>query len=210
MKFYATGKPCAHGHISERYVSSGNCKTCRDAYTSPNDHENREHIKARKAAWKRANPERVHASYVAWRAANADRERAAQRAWRAANKDRFDEHTKAWRANNPEKVRIMNANYHANNKEMRKVNSHRRRARLQAAEGSHDANDIKKIYTAQKGKCACCRKMVGDDYHVDHITPLSRGGSNWPDNIQILCAPCNLSKGAKDPIQFMQSIGRLL
>jgi 5-methylcytosine-specific restriction endonuclease McrA len=26
---------------------------------------------------------------------------------------------------------------------------------------------------------------------------VSRGGSNWPANIQLLCAWCNRSKGAK-------------
>jgi site-specific DNA-cytosine methylase len=35
-------------------------------------------------------------------------------------------------------------------------------------------------------------------------------GANWPRNLQWLCAPCNLSKGARDPIVFSKSIGRLL
>jgi hypothetical protein len=29
-------------------------------------------------------------------------------------------------------------------------------------------------------------------------------------NLQLLCAPCNLSKRAKDPIEFNQSLGLLL
>ena len=33
--------------------------------------------------------------------------------------------------------------------------------------------------------------------HVDHITPLARGGADAFDNLQLLCAPCNLTKGAK-------------
>lgn len=40
--------------------------------------------------------------------------------------------------------------------------------------------------------------------------PLARGGTNQRTNLQLLCPPCNLSKSAKDPIDFMQSRGFLL
>jgi len=33
---------------------------------------------------------------------------------------------------------------------------------------------------------------------VDHIVPRARGGQNEPTNLQLLCEPCNASKGAKD------------
>ena len=34
--------------------------------------------------------------------------------------------------------------------------------------------------------------------HVDHIKPVSRGGNEFdPDNLQLLCKECNLSKGSK-------------
>ena len=31
---------------------------------------------------------------------------------------------------------------------------------------------------------------------VDHIQPLSRGGSDHPDNLQAACRACNQAKGA--------------
>lgn len=42
--------------------------------------------------------------------------------------------------------------------------------------------------------CAIC----GSDYKpcIDHRVPLARGGSNEIENLQILCEPCNLRKGA--------------
>lgn len=32
---------------------------------------------------------------------------------------------------------------------------------------------------------------------LDHVIPISRGGMNIDDNVQLLCPTCNLSKGAK-------------
>lgn len=42
--------------------------------------------------------------------------------------------------------------------------------------------------------CAKCQATM--NLHIDHIKPLSRGGDNDPDNLQLLCATCNIAKGA--------------
>jgi len=80
-----------------------------------------------------------------------------------------------------------------------KVDRQRRRSRERNAEGSHTSQDIKQIYARQNGKCAHCEKELNFVFHVDHIIPLSKGGSNYPSNLQILCATCNLRKAAKLP-----------
>ena len=48
-----------------------------------------------------------------------------------------------------------------------------------------------------------CPSDLGLGYHVDHITSLARGGENKDENIQLLCPKCNLSKGAKGPLEFL-------
>lgn len=40
----------------------------------------------------------------------------------------------------------------------------------------------------------------GLKYHVDHVKPLSKGGSHHPDNLQILPAHINIFKGNREDL----------
>ena len=42
----------------------------------------------------------------------------------------------------------------------------------------------------------------------EHIIPVSLGGPDNIDNMVRACAPCNLSKGARDPYQWFLGAGR--
>lgn len=53
------------------------------------------------------------------------------------------------------------------------------------------------LFDEQDGKCVACGIELGDNFHLDHIVPLSRGGLNVDSNVQLLCPSCNLSKGNK-------------
>lgn len=44
-------------------------------------------------------------------------------------------------------------------------------------------------------KCAACASV--DDLHLDHVEPVGLGGRTHPDNLQLLCQPCNLRKGER-------------
>ena len=49
------------------------------------------------------------------------------------------------------------------------------------------------VYARDNGKCVKCGSTK--NLHYDHILPFSKGGSSTtPDNIQLLCAKCNLKK----------------
>ncbi|MCY4531177.1 MAG: HNH endonuclease [Gammaproteobacteria bacterium] len=63
-------------------------------------------------------------------------------------------------------------------------------------------NHIGQMMEQQHGRCAFrwCGASLDEGYHVDHIVPLSRGGTHEPGNVQLLCPRCNISKGAK-PIE---------
>lgn len=58
--------------------------------------------------------------------------------------------------------------------------------------GYFDRDAIKQKFDLLGNKCVQCSSTPVE---VDHIIPLSKGGTNHIDNLQPLCKPCNSGKG---------------
>lgn len=71
----------------------------------------------------------------------------------------------------------------------------RRRAREVDAPGHFTAGEWLELQEKQKNLCAGC--FLPKKLTVDHIVPLSKGGSNYIGNIQGLCLSCNSRKWVK-------------
>jgi len=113
--------------------------------------------------------------------------------WYLANKVRAKETLQAYRKANPLLVREQVA---------------RRRALRVNAPGSHDAQDISELFAEQDGACEYCGLYMGRDFTVDHVIPLSRGGSNGIENLVCACGTCNSSKGARTGDEFRALLAR--
>jgi 5-methylcytosine-specific restriction endonuclease McrA len=50
---------------------------------------------------------------------------------------------------------------------------------------------------------------LADGYEHDHIMPVSKGGVNTIDNIQLLCVACNRTKRDMLPEEWTAKIGKL-
>lgn len=65
--------------------------------------------------------------------------------------------------------------------------------------------NIYNIYKRDRFKCGICGLRVNTKLKhphpyspsLDHIIPLSKGGSHTPDNVQLAHLRCNISKGSK-------------
>jgi hypothetical protein len=71
----------------------------------------------------------------------------------------------------------------------------RSRAKRFGIQDHFTVEELMKLLAVTGRKCAACGK--GEDecrLSIDHIVPLSRGGTNTIENIQILCLPCNQAK----------------
>lgn len=210
LKRYFTGGLCPSGHCAPRYVSNRRCVAC---------------VRLEKAQWAKTNPSKVRAYdrayYQAnrqldlqrnrkWRAENPEKLRAIKRAEYRRNKASHQRRMRRYRELNPELLREAARRKVAKNPEKYASYARNRKARRRLAPGSHSGADVRAIHKAQKGKCAICRSALSGKYHVDHIQALANGGSNDPRNLQILCPPCNMRKGARDQIEFMRERGMLL
>lgn len=145
----------------------------------------------RMRAYYEANKDSEKEKKRAYYEANRDPELAKGRAWYAANKEARKEKKRAWVVANPELIR--NA-----------------KAKRRDVSGEITPGFVQKLLELQRWTCVVCNKDLRYGYHVDHITPVAKGGENTDYNVQALCPKCNLEKGDKDPIDFMQSRGFLL
>lgn len=139
-------------------------------------------------------------------ATNAEKQRIA----READREGHRSSRRDWHQANLEKSRAIKREWYHRNKEKLKPLYALRDKRKRGAEGCFTPDDVDRINKAQRGKCAICSVALGNEFHRDHIVPLVLGGTNWPSNIQLLCAPCNIRKGPKDPLVHMRELGRLI
>lgn len=85
----------------------------------------------------------------------------------------------------------------------RRAQSAKRRCWIGGSGINYTPCDIEAQYAGQGGKCYWCEESLATTgYHIDHVVPLSRGGSNHPDNIVLACRSCNLRKADILPWTF--------
>lgn len=94
------------------------------------------------------------------------------------------------------------AQYAKANPAVIRASHNNRRARKKAAGGRFGKADVLVKLKQQGNACHWCRAPLDKGYHVDHVIPLAKGGTNGPENIACACSACNLSKGAKMPWEF--------
>lgn len=100
-----------------------------------------------------------------------------------------------WKQKNPEKCREYARRWSRENLEKRRVSNQNRRARKVLNGGSFTAKEWENLCKAHRNECAHCG--TGDKLTIDHIIPISKGGTGRISNIQPLCKSCNSRKGAR-------------
>jgi len=63
------------------------------------------------------------------------------------------------------------------------------------------------LFGLQEGKCNGCEVLFPfRNMTIDHIIPRSRGGTDDPDNLQLLCGACNSTKGNRTQEELIQAL----
>lgn len=201
--------------------------------------KNKEKERMRTAAWRAANPEWVsaysksdaaRASAAASMAKKPEHYAQKRQAWEEENREHRREYRRRKHLENPEQsraktlrhlnkpgvrekiaLRVKEAKLRPEVRERLRINKQNRRARVSEVGGHLTRGLTTRLLGLQKGRCASCSCLLKESgHHLDHITPIARGGVNNDENIQLLCPPCNRLKNARDPIEWAQSLWRLL
>lgn len=179
----------------KRCSKCGEVKAMKDFYlVAKSDSRRRSQCKQcmRRAheAYKTANPGVIRASKAAWDKKNRARIVERRHARYAASPDLLDaqrENVRRWIAAHPEAMA-----------------EHARKKRAKRAEAMTGPVDPEALWT---GFCALCEADLDADLRwpdplsksLDHIVPLSKGGSYTQDNLQWTHLFCNTQKGARVP-----------
>lgn len=170
------------------------CKRCNNERNkdwreaNSGNEEWKEHDRECKKKWRENNPNYLKewlAKHPKWYQdyCSANKERIAKwhREYDQDNREHLAEKKREWRQNNPEL-----ATQHDRNRRARKVQ----------AEGSFTTKQFASLCNQHDNHCLCCgRKSI--KLTPDHVIPLSRGGTDYIENIQPLCKSCNSRKGTK-------------
>lgn len=173
-------------------------------YGEKNKERIREHVKIVHATPEYKRKYKAYIQEYRKREHTKQLERAKSKRWKAKNPEYCKVQLRKWQQDNPDKVRRL---------------SHNRRAVLRNCEGTYAVDDIKTMFNTQDGRCFycncllyCSRKLTylgvtihnNICYHIDHKIPISRGGSNYIENIVISCPRCNISKNNKTAEEFIK------
>ena len=181
LKFYNTGKPCKHGHLSDRYVQ-GACIAC---------------VKFQTNAWKNNNPEKHRHAMRKWWENNKETHNQCVKNWQAANPEKVKKAAKLWAAANPEKVAATTKRYRQKHPDaytaQAVANVAKRAKRVPQWLTSEDKWLLRQAYDLAKLRT----EMFGFPWEVDHILPL-RGalvsGLHVPTNVQVIPKTLNRAK----------------
>jgi 5-methylcytosine-specific restriction endonuclease McrA len=160
------------------------CKPCWSAYMREQDKKH----KKRKAA-------RVHAYYMQ----NRERKAEITREWRKVNKKRILAVQAEYRKNNSNVIAAKQSDWARQNPHKIRANALRQIAKRKGATIYTILDrDVLRILMSPCSVNECTNK----DIELDHVIPLSRGGSHGIGNMQPLCSHHNRVKNNKTNMEF--------
>lgn len=190
-----------HRTESHTHGYSYTCKTCACNRAKQWLQDNHEYALEYSRNYYQENKAAIAAAGKAWALANPDKAAAIKQGYIERDPERRRKQARDYHWNHHAESLERGKEYRRNHPEQSRKYHHIRKARILMAPGSFTADDIQRLYELTDGRCTYCGIPVHwdipGDIHIDHVQPISRGGSNFPDNLAIACVDCNLSKAVK-------------
>jgi 5-methylcytosine-specific restriction endonuclease McrA len=180
---------CRNGHpwVEENlYTNSrgyNGCKACQKEWARQRQQGPlKSHLNEVSRQWRKANPDYMRSYNLQYRKDNAERLAAQKADYYQANREALDARAAAWRAAHPDETKAM-----------ARQSEQRRRAK-QRENGVYEISP-KDMDRLVRQPCAHAHRGGCDGrMEIDHILPISRGGSHGIGNLQMLCRRHNASK----------------
>lgn len=173
------------------------------AYSVKYREENRERLLLKDRERAAAEHRKQWAAERAARPGAREKTAEAYRLWAEQNKKRLSEKRSEYRAKNREKLAEYQGAYRSSHRHVFVARQNERRTReLQA--GPMDAAYVKTLLEARW--CWYCDRK--GKVTIDHVVPISRGGSNANDNLAPACVRCNSEKHDKTLFEWMPPVAR--
>jgi 5-methylcytosine-specific restriction endonuclease McrA len=139
------------------------------------------------------DPDRQRAYALEWLKRNPEKAREAVRQWRERNPELNRERRRRYRRaaylRDATKMNAQRAAYLARYPEVKRAKDQAYRARRIAADGAFTGAEWRELLARWGNACAYCGGP--GPLEADHRVPLSRGGTNFIDNILPACRGCN-------------------
>jgi 5-methylcytosine-specific restriction endonuclease McrA len=163
--------------------------------------------------WREKNPDRAKEVQQQFKERNPDAASEASKKHYSKNTEKLKAKSNAWRASNREESRRHRRESYYRHRDKNLELMHRWQSEnmgkvldyQHARRAKKEANGIYKILDKElqrilNGSCNYCGSK--ESIEIDHVIPISRGGSHGIGNLQPLCKKCNRSKSSRLMIEF--------
>lgn len=154
----------------------------------------KEYCAAKNKAYKQTEKYKLKAKE--YREINKEKINKVSSEWQRKNPERKRKNVKNWLFRNAHKLSEYARNYQKRHPEQVTKSSRKRREIFKNIDGNFNFSEWENLCKYFENKCLYCGKF-GIKLTVDHVIPISKGGSNFISNIQPLCQRCNSKKGKK-------------
>ena len=146
--------------------------------------------------YRRLNPAKCRESRYYSDRKHREKRLAVAAAYRERNREKMRVYA-AERAKNREKLREIERRYLMRHPEKQREKHLRRKALMRKASVIGRIN-IMEVIKRDNSTCYLCGKLLSHtSITIDHVIPISRGGSHTTENVRVACARCNSRKHNK-------------